>query len=257
MIGKVYLVGAGPGDPELLTLKACELLMACDVVVHDALVNPAVLRYVPANAERIFVGKPRNTDRLCQHDVARLLIDKARAGKLVVRLKGGDPFLFGRGGEEADALVNAGIPWEVVPGVSAGLAVPAFAGIPVTDRRYASSVAFVTGHSSAATEHPVDWSALAHAVDTLVIFMGVRELPRIVAALLQAGKPESTPIALLERGTTADQRTRVGTLGSIVDVVQHDPMVTPALIVIGDVVRCHHRLAWFEDQHHELLSGVS
>jgi len=234
--GKVYLVGAGPGDPGLLTLKGCEVLKSCEVVIYDALVNPALVEYVPPEAERIFIGHSRHHDRITQAEVHRLMIERARHGKVVVRLKGGDPFIFGRGGEEALALAEAGIEWEVVPGVSAGHAVPAYAGIPLTHRAYASSVAFVTGHECDGKRSPVAWDKLATAVDTLVVFMGAKNLPRLVAALLEAGRAPSTPVAVIEQGTHPDQRVRVATLETVLDAVAEPPIGTPTLIVVGEVV---------------------
>ncbi|RMG47485.1 MAG: uroporphyrinogen-III C-methyltransferase, partial [Acidobacteria bacterium] len=213
--GKVYLVGAGPGDPELLTVKGRRALERCQVVIYDALVNPELLQYVAPEAERIFVGRPHERERLSQSEIERIMITRAREGKIVVRLKGGDPFIFGRGGEEAWALAEAGIDWEIIPGVSSGHAVPAYAGIPLTHRAYASSVAFVTGHECADKRSPVDWHRLAQAVDTIVIFMGVRNLARIVRALREGGRSSTTPIAIIEWGTYAEQRVHVGTLGTI------------------------------------------
>jgi len=243
--GKVYLVGAGPGDPGLLTVRGAEVLSLCDVVVYDALVNDAVVNYAPAEAERLFVGEAHGGPRLTQEEIVRVLIDRARRGLHVVRLKGGDPFIFGRGGEEALALRAAGIPFEVVPGVSAGQAVAAYAGSPLTHRGRASSVAFVTGHECAGSPRPVRWDALARAVDTLVIFMGARRLPHIVEQLLGAGRAPETPIAVIERGTYASQRVRVATLGTILARVAEDPVRSPALIVVGEVVALRDLLAWF------------
>jgi uroporphyrinogen III methyltransferase/synthase len=239
--GKVYLVGAGPGDPGLLTLRGCEALKRCDVVIYDALVNPALLHHAPAGAERIFIGPSRDLRRMAQTDVNRLMIERARRGLIVVRLKGGDPFMFGRGGEEALALAEAGITWDVVPGVSSGHAVPAYAGIPLTHRACASSVAFVTGGESDDAPHPVAWDRLATSVDTLVIFMGAQNLPRIVATLLEAGRASSTPIAVIERGTMPEQRVRVATLETILSAVAEESIQTPALTIVGDVVSLRER----------------
>ncbi len=252
-IGKVYLVGGGPGDPELITLKGAETLRRCDVVIYDALVNPELLRHVPAHAEKIYIGESRSKRRLTQSQVQQLMIRKAREGRTVVRLKGGDPFIFGRGGEEAEALQAAAIPWEVVPGISAGHAVPAFAGIPLTHRHHAASVAFITGHETTGKENPVDWQQIARSIDTLVIFMGVGNLPRIVENLLIAGKSPHTPVAVIEEGTTPRQRTRVATLATIVGSATEPPVRTPALIVVGEVVRLRSRLGWFA----EMMSVVS
>ncbi len=244
-IGKVYLVGAGPGDVGLLTLRGAEVLSECDVVVYDALVNEEILAYAPTEAERIGVGEAHGEGRLTQRQIIEILIDRARRGRQVVRLKGGDPFLFGRGGEEAHALRAAGIPYEIVPGVSAGLAVPAYAGIPLTHRGISSSVAFVTGHECATREGAVQWEALAQAVETLVIFMGGKRLPQIVERLLRGGLGPETPIALVERGTYGDQRVRVATLGTVRTEIEREPLCSPVLIVVGEVVRLSRELAWF------------
>lgn len=240
--GTVYLVGAGPGDPGLLTVKGYELLRRCEVVIYDALIDPAILTIVPTEAERIFVGAAHDPARLSQQEIERLMITRARQGKRVVRLKGGDPFIFGRGGEEALALTRAGVPWEVVPGVSAGHGVPALAGIPLTCRGYASSVAFVTGHQCSEKGSSVAWDTLAQAADTLVIFMGARTLPLIVEALLRGGRSPATPIAVIERGTFPGERVRVATLGTISEIIARDPVETPALIVVGEVVSLRAQL---------------
>ncbi len=243
--GKVFLVGAGPGDPDLLTLKAARLLSQCDVVIFDYLVNPVVLRHAPVQALRIFVGKPRQRNRLSQAAVEQIMIAQALQGRNVVRLKGGDPFIFGRGGEEAEALLQAGIEWEVVPGISAGHAVPAYAGIPLTHRALASSVAFVTGHESGEKSFAVDWNKLAHAVETIVVFMGVKKLPDIVAALIRAGRAATTPVAVIESGTQDTQRIVSGTLATIACKSAAAKVKSPALTVVGDVVNLHEKLKWF------------
>lgn len=241
-IGKVYLVGAGPGDPELLTLKGQRLLQKCDVVVVDHLVNPEILEHVRPEAEIIFIGRPRHPGRLTQAQVDSLIIARAREGKRVVRLKGGDPFIFGRGGEEAVALTRAGVPWEVVPGVSAGHAVPASAGIPLTHRQYASSVAFVTGHECVQKANAVQWSGLAKTVDTLVIFMGLKNLPRIISQLLAGGLDPETPAAIIESGTLPCQRVVTGPLDALATLAADHAIRSPALVVIGQVVECHSLL---------------
>lgn len=260
--GKVYLVGAGPGDPGLLTIKGYEVLRRCDVVIYDALVDPAILAIVPTEAERIFVGAAHDPRRLAQCEIERLMIARAHQGKRVVRLKGGDPFIFGRGGEEALALTRAGVPWEVVPGVSAGHGVPAAARIPLTCRGYASSVAFVTGHECSDKDSSVAWDKLAQAADTLVIFMGARTLPRIVEALLGGGRLPTTPIAVIERGTSPHERVRVATLGTIREMIARDPVCSPALIVVGEVVSLRARLQAEPEEKSvevfdDVLSGVS
>lgn len=243
-IGKVYLVGAGPGDPGLMTVRGLELLHQADVVIYDRLVNPAILEQASSKATRIFVGKSDGKHHLPQEEINELLIRHARSGQQVIRLKGGDPFVFGRGGEEAQALAQAGIEFEVVPGVSSAVAVPAYAGIPLTDRRYSSSFAVVTGHSCK-EKSPVDWTHLATAVDTLVVLMGVKSLPEIVDRLVAHGRSAETPIALIRWGTTGDQETVVGTL---VDIKQRVPLLKPpVVIVIGEVVRLRDQLRWFDD----------
>jgi uroporphyrinogen III methyltransferase/synthase len=245
--GRVYLVGAGPGDPGLITVRGLEAIRRADVIVHDRLVNPALLDAAPASARRIFAGKHAGAHCLPQERINALLVEHARLGRIVVRLKGGDPFVFGRGGEEALALAAAGIPFEIVPGVSAAVAVPAYAGIPVTHRGLGSSLAVVTGH-----EDPdkgaagVDWARLATAVDTLVVLMGVRSLPRVVAELVAHGRSPETPAALIRWGTTDAQETVVGTLGDIVERAAAARMEPPVVTVIGDVVRLRERLEWFD-----------
>ena len=241
--GKVYLVGAGPGDPGLITVRGLELLRRADVIVYDRLVNPALLEEAPSGAERIFVGKQAGRHCIAQSEINEVLIRYARLGHDVVRLKGGDPFVFGRGGEEAEALADAGIPFEVVPGVSSAVAVPAYAGIPLTHRKFASSFAVVTGHEARETQDAVDWAKLATAVDTLVILMGLSNLPIIVAKLLAHGRAPETPAAVIRWGTTEEQESVVGTLA---DIVERSALLKPpALIVVGDVVSLAGKLHWF------------
>jgi len=271
--GKVYLIGAGPGDAGLLTLKGAEILRAADCVVFDWLVNPAILEWA-GQAEKIYAGKnikfkkkamsspglTRGSSRLDsrfrgndkslkyieQDETNSLLVRLAKAGKTVARLKGGDPFIFGRGGEEASYLKKRGIPFEVVPGISAGYAVPAYAGIPVTDRRFASLVTFVTAHENPAkTEASVDWRKLAGIGGTLVSFMGVRTLPAVVSSLIEGGRPAKTPAAVIEWGTLPRQRMVTGTLKNIVRLVREKKIESPAVTVIGEVARLSKELAWF------------
>ena len=241
--GRVYLVGAGPGDPGLLTVRGLELLRNAAVVVYDQLVNPVLLEHVSPQAERIFVGKRAGRHCIAQDEINRELIRFARMGYDVVRLKGGDPFVFGRGGEEAEALAGAGISFEIVPGVSSAVAVPAYAGIPLTHRNLASSFAVVTGHEARKSEDAVDWSKLATAVDTLVILMGLGNLPMIVAKLIAYGRAPDTPVSVICNGTTADQENVRGTLLDIVGKSAH--VKPPALIVVGDVVSLADKLQWF------------
>ncbi len=244
--GRVYLVGAGPGDPGLMTVRGLEVLRRARVVIYDRLVNPALLDEAPPHACRIFAGKHAGTHCLPQARINDLLIEHAREGGVVVRLKGGDPFVFGRGGEEALALAAAGIPYEVVPGVSAAVAVPAYAGIPLTHRGLGPSFAVVTGHEDPDKgAEAVDWARLATAVDTLVVLMGLRSLPRIAATLLAHGRAPETPVALIRWGTTDAQETVTGTLGDIVARGEGAGLTPPVLAVIGPVVELRDRLDWF------------
>src|SRR4051812_22324760 len=216
MGGKVFLVGAGPGDPGLLTARALELLASADVVIHDRLIPAGALDGVRPDAEVLYVGKEGGGEQVPQDETNRLLLEKARAGHTIVRLKGGDPFVFGRGGEEAEILRAAGVPYEVVPGVTAGVAAPAYAGVPVTHRGLAPAVAFVTGHEDPAKpETLLDWAGLAGFPGTLVFYMGVRALPRIASRLVESGRPASEPVVVVERGTLAGQRAVHGTLADI------------------------------------------
>lgn len=243
--GKVILVGAGPGEPGLLTLKGAEMLRKAEAVVYDWLASPELLHLAP-QAEKVFVGKKGGTHYKKQKEINKILQRFARQGKFVVRLKGGDPFIFGRGGEEASFLARHRIPFEVVPGVSAGTGVPAYAGIPLTDRRFASQVTFVTGHEDPTKKEPdVDWKALASLQGTLVFFMGVKNLPRMVHALLKAGKPASTPVGVIEWGTLPTQKIVIGTLKDILRKTKKARIESPALTVIGEVVRLRRKLAWF------------
>jgi uroporphyrinogen III methyltransferase/synthase len=241
----VYLVGAGPGDPGLLTVRARELIAAADVVLHDRLIPPGALDAARADAELIDVGKVGGGDHVPQDETNRLLVEHARAGRSVVRLKGGDPFVFGRGGEEALVLREAGIDFEVVPGVTAGVAAAAYAGIPVTQRGEASAVAFVTGHEDPdKPESAIDWPALAAFPGTLVLYMGVRALPRIAAALRDAGRPGGQPAAVVERGTLPGQRTVVATLDTIAERAEAEGVRPPSITVIGPVAALSEQLDW-------------
>lgn len=245
-IGKVYLVGAGPGDPGLMTVRGLELLRRADVVIYDRLVNPSLLEEAPVDATRVFVGKASGSHCLPQVEINDLLIQHARHGQQVVRLKGGDPFVFGRGGEEVQALAEAGIVFEVIPGVSSAVAVPAYAGIPLTDRRFSSSFAVVTGHEDICKgKSAVHWERLATAVDTIVVLMGVKALPRIVSKLLAHGRSPETPVALIRWGTTDAQETITGTLA---DILGKAALLKPPVVaVIGEVVLLRDRLRWFDE----------
>lgn len=246
--GIVYLVGAGPGDVGLLTLRGAELLRAAEVVIYDSLANPKLLAFAPPGAELIFAGKHDRAHHVPQDDINALLLSHARAGKRVVRLKGGDPFLFGRGGEEAEILAAAGIPFEVVPGVSSIQSVPAYAGIPLTHRAHSSSVTLVTGHCATGPANQVNWADYARIPGTLVVLMGLHSLRLIAAELIRHGRPAETPTAVISRGTTGQQRTALGTLETIADAVEQAGLESPAIIVIGEVVALRAKLAWFEER---------
>ena len=246
--GTVYLVGAGPGDPDLLTLRAARLLAQADVVVYDHLVGADVLDLIDPNAQRIYVGKERNHHTLKQEQINELLVRLAREGKAVVRLKGGDPFVFGRGGEELEILAAEGVPFEVIPGVTAGCGVAAYAGIPLTHRDYAQSCMFVTGHLKDGT-CDLDWSALARRRQTVVIYMGLTGLAGICEQLIAQGLPRDWPAAVVEQGTRPGQRVVAATLATLADQVQAAGLQSPCLTIVGEVVRLRDRLAWFEALH--------
>ena len=242
--GRVSIVGAGPGDPELITVRALARIRSAEVLVYDRLVDPALIDEAPPTAERVFAGKARGFAALEQHEIEALLIARAYAGKHVVRLKGGDPYVFGRGGEEVASLVAAGIPVEVVPGVSSALAVPASAGIPVTHRELSSSLTIVTGHEDPTKpEAAVDWDWLAASQGTLVILMGLSQLPGIRDQLITGGRSPETPAAAIASGTQPDQRVVTASLADLPEVVAAAQLVAPALVVVGDVVRCRELLA--------------
>lgn len=239
-LGKVYLVGAGPGDPGLMTLKGKGLLECASVVIYDALVSPAILAFINPEAEKINAGKRMGRHSLLQEETTQLLIDKAHTHPIVVRLKGGDPFIFGRGGEEMQELITAGVSVEVVPGITSGIAAPAYAGIPLTHRLYSSSVTFVTGHEAAGKYQPkVNWKAIAHGSQTIVIYMGIHNLPYIVQELHSAGLSLETPIALVRWGTRSEQEELIGQLNTIVEQVEKTGFTAPAIAVIGSVVNMH------------------
>ncbi|GAX36550.1 uroporphyrinogen-III C-methyltransferase [Nodularia sp. NIES-3585] len=243
-LGKVYLVGAGPGDPGLMTLKGKGLLEGADIVIYDALVSPAILAMINPQAEKINAGKRMGRHSLLQSETTHLLIEKAQENAVVVRLKGGDPFIFGRGGEEMADLVAAGVSVEVVPGITSGIAASAYAGIPLTHRLYSSSVTFVTGHESVGKYKPqVNWQAIAHGSETIVIYMGIHNLPYIVEELKQAGLDSATPIALVRWGTRPEQEELIGTLETIIEQVEETGFSAPAIAVIGSVVNLHSILS--------------
>jgi uroporphyrin-III C-methyltransferase len=244
--GKVFLVGAGPGDPQLLTIKAVKVLKEADVVIYDRLVGEAILCLAPEKAQMIYVGKRSGKHEVPQDQITALIVEKAKAGGNVVRLKGGDPFIFGRGGEEAEALAEKGIAFEVVPGVSSAVVAPAYAGIPLTHRDFAASVAIITGHRAGDAEKPVNWVKIAKAVDTMVILMGVESLEGIVGKLLKGGISPDKPAAMIESGTYKQQRALISTLGAIVKEAADNKIKPPAVIVIGDVANLGRKLAWFK-----------
>lgn len=243
-MGKVYLIGAGPGDPGLMTLKGKSLLESANVVIYDALVSAPVLAMINPQAEKIDAGKRMGRHSLLQEQTTQLLIEKAQDHEIVVRLKGGDPFIFGRGGEEMAELVAAGIFVEVVPGITAGIAAAAYAGIPLTHRLYSSSVTFVTGHEAAGKYRPaINWQAIAQGSETIVIYMGIHNLPYIVEQFSLAGLSLETPIGLVRWGTRPEQEELIGKLGTIVQQVEETGFSAPAIAVIGAVVKMHSILS--------------
>jgi uroporphyrinogen III methyltransferase/synthase len=249
--GVVYLVGAGPGDPGLLTVRGRELLATCDTIVYDALVNPLLVDDAwlgrASEAEKIFVGKRGGAPSMEQDAITALLVRLARDGKRVVRLKGGDPMVFGRGGEEAIALAAAGLAFEVVPGVTAGVAAPAYAGIPVTHRGVSTSVTFITGHEDPGKDRDqTDWSALARAGGTLVLYMGVSRLAKIATALIEGGRSPNTPAAIIEWGTYPRQRTVTATLASLAETAARAKVIAPSIAIVGDVVKLREEMSWFD-----------
>lgn len=243
--GIVSLVGAGPGDPELLTLKALRRLEAAEVILHDRLVSPEVLAMANPAARRLYVGKARSDHSLPQPEINQALVDWARQGKRVVRLKGGDPFIFGRGGEELETLAEAGVDFEVIPGITAASGCAAYAGIPLTHRDHAQSVRFITGHLRNGSAD-LDWPALASRGQTLVFYMGLHGLPEICRQLVAHGLPGETPVALIEQGSTARQRVHRASLASLPGELAGVSVKPPTLIIVGGVVALHDRLAWFE-----------
>lgn len=245
--GKVYLIGAGPGDIGLFTLKGLRCLKKAEVVVYDFHLNAQILNYIDHDAEFIYAGKRGGHHAMTQDEITGALVDKAKEGKLVCRLKGGDPFVFGRGGEEAEALVNEGIEYELIPGVSSSIAAPAYAGIPLTHRKYSSSFAVITGNEDAdKAESTLDWPHLSKSFDTLVFLMGVKNLRWITTRLLENGKPPETLVALVRWGTRPDQKTVVSTLDSIADKAVNEGIKPPAVMIVGNVVKLRESLKWYE-----------
>lgn len=245
--GKVYLIGAGPGDPGLITVKGSECIRQADVIVYDYLASPSLLKYAKKESEIIYVGKQGGDHTLSQDGINALIVEKAAKGFTVARLKGGDPFIFGRGAEEAEALIENGISFEVVPGVTSAIAAPAYAGIPLTHRSFTSTVAFVTGHEDPVkAESGINWEALAKGIGTIVFLMGVKNLPNIVMQLTKHGISSDTPVALVRWGTTPKQKSISGTIGNIVERVKEAGLKSPAIIVVGNVVKLKSKMDWFE-----------
>jgi uroporphyrinogen III methyltransferase/synthase len=247
MNGKVYLVGAGPGDPELITLKGLECIKNADVIIYDYLASPSLLKHAREHAEIIYVGKKGGDHTLSQDRINALIAEKAQKGFTVTRLKGGDPFIFGRGGEEAEVLIDARIPFEIIPGVTSAIAAPAYAGIPLTHRKFTSTIAFVTGHEDPSkAESNIDWAALAKGIGTIVFLMGVKNLHHITDRLMHHGMSPDTPVALVRWGTTPKQTTVSGTLDTIVERTKAAGLKPPAIIVVGHVVKLREKMQWFE-----------
>jgi uroporphyrinogen III methyltransferase/synthase len=249
MKGKVFLVGAGPGDPGLITVKGLECIKQADVIIYDFLASEVLLRHASENSEIIYVGKKGSDHTFSQETINALIVEKAETGSTVIRLKGGDPFIFGRGGEEAEVLIRAGIPFEIVPGVSSAIAAPAYAGIPLTHRKFASSVAFVTGHEDPTkNKSNIDWASLAKGIGTIVFLMGVKNLSQITERLMSHGMRPDTPAALVRWGTTAKQVTVTGTLDTIVERKNAAGLKPPAVLIVGHVVGLREKIKWFENR---------
>lgn len=247
--GIVYLVGAGPGDPKLITIKGLECIQKADVLVYDRLANPRLVNMARADAELIFAGKSPENHALKQNEINNVLIEKAKAGKVVTRLKGGDPFVFGRGGEEAEALLEQGLPFEIVPGITSGIAVPAYAGIPVTHRDFTSTLGIITGNEDPSKEDTsIDWSKISLGLGTLVFYMGMRNLPHIIEKLIANGRDPKTPIALIRWGTRPEQITVTGTLSDIMAKAEKAHMAHPVIIIVGEVVSLREKLKWYENK---------
>ncbi|MFC0526035.1 uroporphyrinogen-III C-methyltransferase [Pontibacillus salicampi] len=245
-MGKVYLVGAGPGDPDLITVKGLKCIQQADVILYDRLVNKELLDHAKSDVELIYCGKLPNYHPMKQETINHFLVKHARKGKVVTRLKGGDPFVYGRGGEEAQALACNHVEYEVIPGITSGIAAPAYAGIPVTHRDHGSTFAFVTGHLKDGEEEELRWESLAKGIDTLAIYMGVKNLPYIVEKLTKYGRCVTTPVALIHWGTTKEQQVTTGTLATIVENASKGEVKNPSMIIVGEVVRLREDISWYE-----------
>ncbi|MBF0709302.1 uroporphyrinogen-III C-methyltransferase [Alkalihalobacillus hwajinpoensis] len=256
-MGKVYLVGAGPGDIDLITVKGVKCIEQADVILYDRLINQDLLDYAKEGIELIYCGKLPDYHTLKQETINRFLVKHALKGKVVTRLKGGDPFVYGRGGEEAEVLSNHGIPFEIVPGITSGIAAPMYAGIPVTHRELSSTFAFVTGHRKEGEEEELRWESLAKGIDTLAIYMGVKNLPYICSMLRKYGRNKETPVALVHWGTTQTQQTVTGTLETITEDVKKAGVQNPSMIIVGEVVNLRSKLNWFEKMSRDEQSTKS
>ena len=247
MAGKVYLAGAGPGAKDLIALRAIEKIKIADVIVYDYLANKSFLNYAKEGAEIIYVGKQGGCHTLSQEEINKLIVEKALNNKVVLRLKGGDPYIFGRGGEEAEELIKNGVPFEIIPGITAASAATAYAGIPLTHRDFTASVAFITGHEREDSEYSkINWEKIATGIGTIVFYMGVKNLPFIVKKLVEFGRDPETPVALIRWGTLPYQETITGTLSNIVEIVKKKNLKPPAIIVVGEVVKLREKLRWFD-----------